>query len=157
MTAKTALLRKFSIEHNKGFTLVELAMIIVVLGIIAAVAIPRFGDMDQSARINATKAEMQRLKKAIIGNPEVVAGGQYVNRGFEGDVGFVPQSLSDLAAKPDSVPTFDKFARIGWNGPYIDSSGQEYLKDAWGNSYGYNPAARTITSNSISPPITVTF
>ena len=39
-----------SIKNNKGFTLIELVMVIVILGILAAVAIPRFVDLQGSAR-----------------------------------------------------------------------------------------------------------
>ena len=38
------------IHNNKGFTLIELVMVIVILGILAAVAIPRFVDLQGSAR-----------------------------------------------------------------------------------------------------------
>lgn len=140
-----------------GFTLIELVTIIVILSIVAAVAIPRFGSMTESSKIAATREEMLRIKESIIGDPRIVSGGQYVNRGFEGDIGHPPSNLTDLARKPDSIPLYDKFTRIGWNGPYIDSSQQSYLTDAWGNNYSYAPVARTITSTSVTPNIIVTF
>ena len=40
---------------NKGFTLIELVIVIIVLGILAAVAIPRFINIQQDARIAAIK------------------------------------------------------------------------------------------------------
>jgi len=129
-----------------GFTLIELVIVIVALGILAAFAVPRFADMTTSSKITATKDEMILLKKAIVGNPSTVAGGEYVDRGFEGDVGFAPSRLQDLAVKPDSVPTYDKFTRIGWNGPYIDTSGGAYLTDAWGAGYQYNSSTRKLKS-----------
>lgn len=94
---------------------------------------------------------MISLKKAIIGNPSAVSGGVYVDRGFEGDVGFIPSRLQDLAAKPDSVSIYNKLTRLGWNGPYIDSSGGLYLSDAWGTSYVYQPANRRLISIGGSP------
>jgi len=140
-----------------GFTLIELVIIIVTLGILAAVAIPKFANMIESSKVSATKKEMIELKRAIIGNPEAVAGGEYVDRGFEGDIGFVPSSLTDLVAKPDSVVVYDKLTRLGWNGPYIDSLGGDYLKDAWGTAYVYAPSNRHIISVGGSDSITVTF
>jgi len=143
--------------NESGFTLIELVIIIVVLGIIAAVAIPKFGDLSENSKVGATKEEMLHIKRAIVGDPQVVAGGEYINRGFEGDVGHVPGSLSDLVSKPDSVTNYDKFTRFGWNGPYIDSAGLEYLTDAWGQSYAYNSIARTITATGADPVIVISF
>jgi prepilin-type N-terminal cleavage/methylation domain-containing protein len=151
--------RSFSKSSDcRGFTLIELVIIIVILGIIAAVAVPRFSDFINSSKINATKQEMTALKKALVGNPEVVAGGEYIDRGFEGDVGFLPSQLVDLVVKPDSVSTYDRLTRLGWNGPYIDSSGGNYTLDAWGNSYIYQPGNRClISSGGGSDSIIVSF
>lgn len=145
------------LENNHGFTLVELVIIIVVLGIVAAVAIPKMGLLTDNAKINATRDEMATLKTAIVGDARAVSGGEYINRGFEGDVGNPPNSLIDLAVKPDSIPAYDKFTRLGWNGPYIDSAGQDYLTDAWGNTYTYDPLTRTIISTGTTPNIVVSF
>jgi len=129
-----------------GFTLIELVIIIVTLGILAAVAVPKFADMANASKVNATRQELHAIKKAIIGDPTVTAGGAYIDRGFEGDVGFVPSRLPDLVSRPDSVAAYNALSRLGWNGPYLDSSGSAYLSDAWGNTYVYVPAARTILS-----------
>lgn len=140
-----------------GFTLVELVIIIVVLGILASVAIPKLSDMAEGSKVNATKKEMAALKRAIVGNPEVVSGGHYVERGFEGDVSFVPSQLVDLAVRPDSIAVYDKLTRLGWNGTYIDSSGGNYLKDAWGTAYVYDPSNRRISSVGGADTISITF
>jgi prepilin-type N-terminal cleavage/methylation domain-containing protein len=141
---------------QQGFTLVELVIVIVILGILAAVAVPRFSDMAQSSRVSATRSEMDALKKALVGNPAVVAGGRYVDCGFEGDVGFLPSTLTDLVVRPDSIQPYDQLTGRGWNGPYIDSSGSDYLTDAWGSAYSYQPGLRRIVSTG-GDTLVVTF
>jgi type II secretory pathway pseudopilin PulG len=143
--------------HHAGFTLVELVIIIVTLGILAAVAIPIFGNMINSSKISATQSELESLKRAIVGNPRVVAGGELIDRGYEGDVGATPMQLSDLVTKPGIIPAYDKITRIGWNGPYIDNNNGDYLKDAWGNNYTYDRNNRTIQSINGPDTITVIF
>jgi prepilin-type N-terminal cleavage/methylation domain-containing protein len=137
-------------DRNKlgqgGFTLIELVIIIVVLGILAAVAVPKFMTMSTSAKVVATKEELVSLKVALTGNPAAISGGEYINRGFEGDVGYLPSRLQDLVAKPDSISAYDRLTRIGWNGPYVDGSNSSYLSDAWGTAYSYEPANRRIRS-----------
>ena len=143
--------------NQKGFTLIELVIIIVILGIVASVAIPRFGAFTESSKINATRDEMRLIKQAIVGNPAVVSGGQYVDRGFEGDVGFPPSNLADLVRKPDSIPAYERISRIGWNGPYLDSAGNIYLYDSWDSAYSYDPSARTLTAVGPDPDIVLSF
>ena len=134
------------VARHGGFTLIEIVIVIVTLGILAAVAIPYFADISDGTRINATRDEMQRLKRAIVGNPQAVSAGSYVDKGFAGDVGHLPSTLSDLVIKPDSVPPYNRLTRTGWNGPYIDGDAASYLTDAWGNPYLYDPANRRLVS-----------
>lgn len=138
-------------SSGNGFTLVELVIVIAVLGIVSAVAIPVIGTFIASSKETATKDEMRLLARAIAGADE------RADRGFEGDVGFPPTSLSDLVSKPDSISAWDPFTDVGWNGPYVDSTGGEYLRDAWDSSYVYSSAARTIVSVGSGSNITVNF
>jgi len=145
------------ISGSGGFTLIELVIIIVVLTIVSAIAIPRIGDLIETSKSNATKSELSELKKAIVGTPQVTGGNSYASRGFENDVGFPPSRLEDLVAKPGSVSVYNRITGIGWNGPYIDSTDGEYLLDAWDSVYIYAAAGRTITSAGSGASISVSF
>lgn len=53
------------IGSNRGFTFIELMIIIVVLGILAAVAIPKYQDITQNAKISSTKGALGGLRSGI--------------------------------------------------------------------------------------------
>jgi prepilin-type N-terminal cleavage/methylation domain-containing protein len=50
---------------QSGFTLIELVIVIVILGILAAVAIPKYEDMREQARVATLKGELGSIRSAI--------------------------------------------------------------------------------------------
>src|SRR5882672_1457985 len=51
--------------NQAGFTLIELVIVIVILGILAAVAIPKYEDMREQARVATLKGELGSIRSAI--------------------------------------------------------------------------------------------
>ena len=52
-------------KSESGFTLIELVIVIVILGILAAVAIPKYEDMREQARVATLKGQLGAIRSAI--------------------------------------------------------------------------------------------
>ncbi|MFH2034873.1 MAG: prepilin-type N-terminal cleavage/methylation domain-containing protein [Candidatus Zixiibacteriota bacterium] len=116
------------IQTNRGFTLIELVIIIVILGILASVATMKFSESTETAKIEATKSELLSLSFAIAGNPEIFTNGARADFGYVGDIGALPPNLNALATNPG----------LGtWDGPYIkgDFQSGDFANDAWNTPF----------------------
>ncbi len=136
---------------DRGYTLVELVVVVIIIGIIASVAVNSLKHSNEVVRTESTKAELERLSYAIAGNPTSVSGGNRTDYGYVGDIGSLPPNLTALVSNPGGYTT--------WRGPYISdelSTGggsSEYNRDAWGSAYTYS-AGITISSSGGGSSIT---
>lgn len=140
-------------RSDRGFTLVELLVVISVLGIILAFFVPTIvSRITTNARRTATLQELRVLRDAIVGNPDIMIGGEMVVTGFKNDVGRLPRDLIELATRnpfegmyaginyvgKETLPAWDPYIKRGWNGPYVREDGRMgYRYDAWETPYRY--------------------
>lgn len=98
---------------RKGFTLIELVVVILILAILAALIVPRIvGRTDDAKRAKAA-SDISTLRSQV--------------QVFKVDVGTFPEQLMDLRTRPSE-------GADGWRGPYLD---KELPTDPWGNEYDY--------------------
>ncbi len=105
-------------KDQRGFTLIEIMVVVIILGVLAALVIPRFLDRPEEARRTKAEVDIRSIEEALAL--------------FKLDNGFFPstdQGLKALVVKPETgrIPT-----------RYADNA---YLKkvpvDPWGNPYVY--------------------
>jgi general secretion pathway protein G len=97
---------------RRAFTLVEMLLVVTIIGILAALVIPKIAGQSEHARIVAAHADINGGLKSALGQYEV-------------DNGFYPKSLQDLLVQPSNAKN--------WRGPYLD----KLPNDPWGNPYIY--------------------
>ncbi len=129
----------------RGFTLLEIVMVLLVISVLAAALAPNVVKIMNDAREEATRKELEAIQRAIVGKP---LEGQY---GYVGDMGGLPASLTDLNTNPGATVYNSSHLNgigMGWNGPYLSFgySADDYLRDAWGNNYLYDSVSGQISS-----------
>jgi general secretion pathway protein G len=101
---------------EKGFSLIELIVVLVILGLLAAVVGPKLIN-----KLGESKEKIAKLQIAEFGNALQL---------FALEVGRLPDSsegLDALVRNPGNIPS--------WRGPYVSKS--ELPKDPWGRAYIY--------------------
>lgn len=99
-------------RHSRGFTLVELLLVLVILALIGGLVLPGIIGKAEGAKVKAAGSQIDRLAMAV--------------ESYYLDTGTTPDELSDLVGQSSDVD--------GWNGPYVKTSS---LKDPWGREYVY--------------------
>ena len=106
---------KFRPRSFPGFTLLELLVVIVIIGLLAGLVAPRYFDTVGKSKSKVARAQMDSLEKAL---------DQY-----RLDVGAFPsteQGLNSLITQPNGIAK--------WQGPYLKKA---VPLDPWGNPYVY--------------------
>jgi general secretion pathway protein G len=111
-------LRYVQPARQHGFTLIEILVVVVILGILATVVVPRFLDKPDEARITRARTDIQALTTAL--NLYRLDNFNYPT---------TDQGLQALVAAPSGSPPAPNWRQGG----YID----RLPKDPWGGDYRY--------------------
>ena len=97
---------------RSGFTFVEILLVVVIIGILAAMVLPNLVGRSEEARV---KVALSDINSGIATALDM----------YELDNGIYPDKLNDLLVKPGDLKS--------WNGPYL----KKKPMDPWGREYLY--------------------
>ena len=121
-------------SNRKGFTLIELLIVVVIIGILAAIAIPKFANTKEKAVVASMKSDLRNLvtaQEAFFSDNQDYAGGTY-----KGD-GTVYTQTNGLAGagRLAFTPSANNTVAI----TYVDAAGWKATAD--------NPAAKSAAND----------
>ncbi len=138
-------------KSKKGFTLIELMIVVAIIGILAAIAIPKFADLINKSKEGATKGALSSVRSALqvyYGDNEgwfpadalgvLTANGKYINT--------IPVAKLPLTSLPDSSVVTTYSAYVSTSGVYTaNAGGLGWAGGGWG--YMNNTAASATWGN----------
>ncbi len=125
--------RRRNNRTRRGFTLMELLLVMAILVVMASMVGFAFLNMQQNAQGDATRSQISTLKGAC--------------KQYKLHVGRFPSTLQDLVAQPAQV------AAGKWKGPYLDRDTltNDEVRDPWGQNYTYNADEKNQSVTIVSP------
>lgn len=104
-------------NNQSGFTLLELLIVMVIIGLLTALVAPRFTKRIGESNVKMTRAQIELLSTAL--------------ESYRLDVGEYPSTRQGLAALLDPLPGLKE----QWKGPYLKKL--SLPKDAWNRDFRY--------------------